>query len=177
MLLASNQARLARNRHHKVSHMLPPIVQTAISMPQVRKPTEYLTHARIEQLSELNIFLLVKEGFALKDVQAMVSLSELYQSQKVIERILGKPCRLKQGKSDESAASRLSALQSAIAFQYAKVLEQATIVFGSLRLAEEWLAKPCRKLADNIPINLVGNPIGFKVIEDYLERVEMGVYQ
>ncbi|WP_231990577.1 antitoxin Xre/MbcA/ParS toxin-binding domain-containing protein [Pseudomonas sp. A214] len=110
----------------------------------------------------------------MKDVQAMVLLSELNLSLKVIERIVGKPCRPKQGKSDESAAGRLSALQSAIAFQYAKVLEHAMTV---LRLAEEWLARPCRQLADNIPINLVGNPIGFQVIEDYLERVELGVYQ
>jgi putative toxin-antitoxin system antitoxin component (TIGR02293 family) len=68
-------------------------------------------------------------------------------------------------------------LQSAIAFQYAKVLEDAMSVFGTLRLAEEWLAKPCRHLAGNIPLDLVSNPLGFQVVENYLERLELGVYQ
>ncbi|MCK9801592.1 DUF2384 domain-containing protein [Pseudomonas sp. MAFF 302030] len=157
--------------------MVPRIAPRAVSKALVRKPTEYLTHVKIEELSELNIFLLAKEGFALKDAQAMVSLSELYLSLRVIERIVGKPSRLKQGKNDESMNGRLSALQSAIAFQYARVLEHATTVFGTLRLAEEWLAKPCRYLAGNIPLDLVGNPFGFQAVEDYLERLELGVYQ
>lgn len=49
--------------------------------------------------------------------------------------------------------------------------------FGTLWLAEEWLAKPCRYLAGNIPLDLVGNPFGFQAVEDYLERVELVVYQ
>ncbi|MGY2960073.1 hypothetical protein ACVWZP_001022 [Pseudomonas sp. TE36184] len=73
--------------------MVPRIAQTAVSTPLVRKPTEYLTHVRIEQLSELNFFLLAKEGFALKDVESMISLSELYLSLRVIGQIVGKPGR------------------------------------------------------------------------------------
>lgn len=157
--------------------MVPLTAQTAISTPLVHKPTEYLTHAKIEELSELHIFLLVREGFALKDVQAMIALSELYLSSKLIERITGKLGRPKQGKGAESTIGRLSSLQSAIAFQYAKVLEHATTVFGALRLAEEWLAKPCRRFDDNTPLDLAGNPVGFQVIENYLERVELGIYQ
>lgn len=158
--------------------MVPRIARTATSTPLIRKPTEYLTQIRIEQLSQLSIFLLAKEGFALKDVHAMVSISDLYSSSKVIERIVGKPARTKQNKkSDESTTARLSVLQSAIAFQYAKVLEHAATVFGTLLLAEEWLAKPCRHLAGHIPLDLVDNPLGFQVVEDYLERVELGVYQ
>ncbi len=42
---------------------------------QVRKPTEYLTQVRIDELSQFSIFLLAKEGFTLK----------------VIEWIVGKP--------------------------------------------------------------------------------------
>ncbi|EJM06383.1 MULTISPECIES: MbcA/ParS/Xre antitoxin family protein [unclassified Pseudomonas] len=153
------------------------IAHTAVSTPLVRKPTEYLTHVGIQELNELNIFLLAKEGFAVKDAEAMVSLSELYLSLRVIERIVGKPGRRKKGKGGEFDTDRLSVLQSAIAFQYAKVLEDAMSVFGTLRLAEEWLAKPCRHLAGNIPLDLVSNPLGFQVVENYLERLELGVYQ
>ena len=70
---------------------------------------------------------------------------------KVIDRILGKS---KLKKTDDGT-SRLNASQSAVAFQFAKVLEYATTVFGSLPLAEEWLQKPCRHLADLVPLTLV----------------------
>ncbi|WP_238739689.1 MbcA/ParS/Xre antitoxin family protein [Pseudomonas putida] len=106
----------------------------------------------------------------------MVSTSKLYASSKVIERIVGKPRHKKIGKNDDGAF-RLNAFQSAVAFQFARVLEHATTVFGSLQLAEEWLQKPCRHLADLIPLTLVDNPVGFRVIEDYLGRVEFGIYQ
>ena len=67
--------------------------------------------------------------------------------------------------------------KSAVAFQFAKVLEHATTVFGTQRLAEEWLDRPCKHLAGNVPLDLIDNSLGFQVVEDYLERVELGVYQ
>lgn len=50
---------------------------------------------------------------------------------KGIDRILGKS---KLKKTDDGT-SRLNASQSAVAFRFAKVLEYATTVFGSLPLA------------------------------------------
>jgi putative toxin-antitoxin system antitoxin component (TIGR02293 family) len=157
--------------------MLSPYTQTAKSAPPARKPTEYLTRVKIEQLNQLSIFLLAKEGFALKDVHAMLSISELYSSSRVIRRIVGKPIRKSQRQGDDSKTARLNLEQSAMAFQYAKVLEHATTVFGTQRLAEEWLDRPCKHLADNVPLDLIDNSLGFQVVEDYLERVELGVYQ
>lgn len=151
-----------------------PQMPTSTLMPL--KATEYLTQVRIDQLSELRIFMLAKEGFALKDVRAMVSISKLYSSSKIIERICGTPNQKSLGEKNETA-SRLSAFQSAVAFQFASVLDHATTVFGSLQLAEEWLEKPCRNLAGNVPLDMVDNPLGFNVVEDYLERVALGVYQ
>jgi putative toxin-antitoxin system antitoxin component (TIGR02293 family) len=139
----------------------------------VRKPTEHLTQISSGQLSQLDIFFLAKEGFALQDVRAMISISKLYASSKVIDRILGKS----KPKKTHDGTPRLNASQSAIAFQFAKVLEQATTVFGSQPLAEEWLQKPCRHLADLVPLTLVDNPLGFRAIAVYLGRVELGVYQ
>ena len=58
--------------------MVSPHAQMAISPSEVRKPTDYLTQVRTELLSQLSIFLLAKDGFALQDVRAMVSISKLY---------------------------------------------------------------------------------------------------
>lgn len=80
--------------------MVSPRAQTPISPPGFRNPTDCLTKIKTEHLSQLNIFLLVKDGFALQDVRAMVSISQLYASSKVIDRILGKS---KLHKTDDGA--------------------------------------------------------------------------
>jgi putative toxin-antitoxin system antitoxin component (TIGR02293 family) len=60
---------------------------------------------------------------------------------------------------------------------YAKALEHAANVFGCQQLAEDWLRKPCTYLDDQVPLALIDNPPGFQVVEDYLARIELGVYQ
>jgi tRNA U38,U39,U40 pseudouridine synthase TruA len=65
------------------------VLQSATSTSLAHKPTESLKRVRIDELSELGIFLLVNESFTLKDVRTMVSLSELYSSARIVERIVG----------------------------------------------------------------------------------------
>jgi putative toxin-antitoxin system antitoxin component (TIGR02293 family) len=60
---------------------------------------------------------------------------------------------------------------------YGKALEHAANVFGSQQLAEDWLRKPCTYLDGQVPLELIDNAQGFKLVEDYLTRVELGVYQ
>jgi len=138
-------------------------------------PTEYLTGAKIDQLTELSLYLMAKQGFVLRNVRAMLSSSELYSSMKVTSRIIPKSYRVRQPRDGEPP--RLGGQRSAVAFQFAKALEHATTVFGSQKLAEQWLDRPCRHLAGNVPLDLIDNVLGFQVVEAYLERIELGVYQ
>lgn len=94
---------------------------------------------------------------------------------RLIERVCGAPSRKTIGKKNE-ATTRLSGFQSVVAFQFARVLEHATTIFGSLQLAEEWLENPGRHLAGYVRLDMGGNPLGFKVIADYLQRVALVVY-
>jgi hypothetical protein len=119
--------------------------------PAARRPTECLLHGDPELLSPPMIYKRTIKGFVLKDVKAML------------------------GSSAEPAM--LNPQQSALAFQFAKVLEHATKVFGTLTLAEEWLGRPCKFLDGELPLEVIDNPIGFQAVEDYLERIEYGVYQ
>lgn len=57
------------------------------------------------------------------------------------------------------------------------ILKRATAVFGTQKLAEEWLERPCKYLDDNVPLELIDNSFGFQLVEEYLERLELGVYQ
>jgi putative toxin-antitoxin system antitoxin component (TIGR02293 family) len=77
----------------------------------------------------------------------------------------------------ESKTVRLNHPQNAVSFQFEEVFKHAIIVFGDQQLAEDWLKKPCRYLGNKIPLELINTPLGFQVIEDYLTRIEHGVYQ
>jgi putative toxin-antitoxin system antitoxin component (TIGR02293 family) len=141
------------------------------------RPTACLTKGLSEQLSPVGIALMVKEGFELGDVRAMIALSVLYSEPQIAVKIVGKAPRSKRHKVGVADANRLNAWQSAVAYQYAVGLERAERVFGTLAHAEDWLSRPCRYLDGLVPVDIFDNPVGFQVVMDYLSRVEMGVYQ
>lgn len=174
---ASNRARLAGNATTEAPQMVTTKPPEDTTYLQWRKPTAYLTHGRIEQPDPLGLFLLAKEGFEIDDVRSMVSASDLYSSLGIIKRIVGTRTSKVRRHNEASTPARLNAQQSAVAYQFAKALEHAINVFGTIALAEEWLARPCRHLAGNAPVDVIDIYFGFRAVEDYLERVELGVYQ
>ncbi|VVM71623.1 antitoxin Xre/MbcA/ParS toxin-binding domain-containing protein [Pseudomonas fluorescens] len=152
----------------------------AASVPQTtnvtRKPTEVLLHGRKGD-TRLLIIRYTQEGFDLSDVRDMLSTSTLYMEHGLVQRITGKSVRTVQRLMKEPKPVRLNQQQSTIAFQYAQTLEHAINVFGNQPLAEEWLGKPCKYLDGNVPLELIDNSLGFQAVEDYLTRIEHGVYQ
>ncbi|MBB3105447.1 antitoxin Xre/MbcA/ParS toxin-binding domain-containing protein [Azomonas macrocytogenes] len=151
--------------------------RTNKAAPAARRPTEYLLRIDSGQLSPMMIYRLTAKGFDLKDVQDMLSISDLYSTKKIMSRIVGKSIRTIQRQGSSKQPAQLNSQQSAVAFQYAKVLEHAINVFGTQKLAEEWLGRPCKYLDGDVPLDVIDNPVGFQAVEDYLERIEYGVYQ
>jgi putative toxin-antitoxin system antitoxin component (TIGR02293 family) len=60
--------------------------------------------------------------------------------------------------------------------KFAEVLIKATAVFGSQEEAEQWLEQPAIGLDQQRPIDLLATPEGAKLVEDFLTRLEFGVY-
>ena len=58
----------------------------------------------------------------------------------------------------------------------AEILTRATSVFGSRTAAEQWLAQPATGLDQRRPIDLLTTPAGVELVEDFLGRIEYGVY-
>ncbi|VII92228.1 DUF2384 domain-containing protein [Pseudomonas sp. E141] len=141
-----------------------------------RKPTEVLLHGRKGD-ERLLIIRYTQEGFYLSDVKDMLSTSALYMEHDLVQRITGRSVRTVQRLAKETKPIRLNQQQSTVAFQYAQTLEHATNVFGSQSLAEDWLKKPCKYLDGYVPLELIDSSLGFQVLEDYLTRIEHGVYQ
>jgi putative toxin-antitoxin system antitoxin component (TIGR02293 family) len=71
---------------------------------------------------------------------------------------------------------RLSREQSGRTWKLAEVLAKATSVMGSQQAAEQWLERPAVGLDQRRPIDLLSTPAGLALVEDFLERVEYGVY-
>lgn len=59
-------------------------------VPAVRKPTEYLLRNDSALLSPVMAYKQTVEGFEIKHVQDMVSISDLYSAEKILNRIVGK---------------------------------------------------------------------------------------
>lgn len=157
--------------------MASPKAHSGTATPVAGRPTEYLLRCDSGQLSPVTVYKLTAKGFELKDVQAMLSISNLYSQKNILSRIVGKSLRKVHRRDSSKQPIRLNAQQSALAFQYACVLEQAINVFGTQKSAEEWLGRPCKYLEGYTPLDIIENTVGFQLVQDYLKRIEYGLYQ
>jgi putative toxin-antitoxin system antitoxin component (TIGR02293 family) len=57
-----------------------------------------------------------------------------------------------------------------------EILAKATEIFGSQEEAVRWLDQPALGLEQRRPIDLLETPAGVKLVEDFLGRLEYGVY-
>jgi putative toxin-antitoxin system antitoxin component (TIGR02293 family) len=73
-------------------------------------------------------------------------------------------------------ANPLSPEQSARTWKFAQVLSKASDIFGSQTEAEQWMLRPATGLDQHKPIELLATPAGTELVEDFLERLEYGVY-
>ncbi|HEX8469352.1 MAG TPA: antitoxin Xre/MbcA/ParS toxin-binding domain-containing protein [Allosphingosinicella sp.] len=91
-------------------------------------------------------------------------------------RALGISQRTFQRRKADGDFKTLSSEQSGRAWKLAEVVAKAIEVFGSQEEAEQWLDRPAIGLNQNRPIELLSTTAGTEVVEQYLERMEYGVY-
>jgi len=90
-------------------------------------------------------------------------------------KAIGMSLRTHQRHKD-ARAKPLSREQSGRAWKFAEILAKATSVFGSQAEAEQWLDSPAIGLDQHRPIDLLTTPAGLELVEEYLSRLEYGVY-
>ncbi len=74
-------------------------------------------------------------------------------------------------------AYKLSSTKESINFHNLnKIVIRATEIFGSREEAVQWLERPALGLDQQRPIDLLQTPAGIKLVEDFLGRLEYGVY-
>ncbi len=73
-------------------------------------------------------------------------------------------------------AKPLNQEQSGRTWKFAEILAKATELFGSQDEAEQRLDRPAIGLDQRCPIDLLATPAGVAMVEDFLTRLEYGVY-
>jgi putative toxin-antitoxin system antitoxin component (TIGR02293 family) len=102
-------------------------------------------------------------------------LRVLPRSGKRLESAIGVSLRTMQRKKGD-AAKRLTTEQAGRTWQFAEILARATRVLGSQEAAERWLERPAIGLDRKSPIDLLATPTGARMVDDYLTRIDYGVY-
>lgn len=142
-----------------------------------RTPTRCLIPGESGQHSQIVLYRHIRQGIKLKDVRVMLSPYDTSLRTQVMKCILGELTPTHQRRSGGKNAARLNPQQSAVAYLYAQVFEQTIAVFGTRKLAVEWLLRPCPYLEGSVPLVMVDNALGYQVVQNYLAGIRYGVYQ
>jgi putative toxin-antitoxin system antitoxin component (TIGR02293 family) len=93
-----------------------------------------------------------------------------------LEKAIGISVRTLQRRKKDAPDAVLSVDQSNRTWKFAEILGRASEIFGSRAEAEAWLNAPAIGLDQRRPIDLLSTAVGVEAVEDYLTRIEYGVY-
>jgi len=125
--------------------------------------------------SSLEAHEMLERGMPAEAVTYLVNSFSSLEISGPLERALGMSLRTLQRKAAGSPKP-LSAEQSGRTWKFAEILAKATDVLGSQDVAERWLEAPAIGLDQRRPIDLLSTPAGVELVEDYLVRLDYGVY-
>lgn len=94
----------------------------------------------------------------------------------VLDKAIGISVRTLQRRKKDARETMLSAEQSNRTWKFAEILGHATDIFGTSEAAERWMGEPAIGLDQRRPIDLLSTAVGVEAVEDYLTRIEYGVY-
>ena len=76
----------------------------------------------------------------------------------------------------EAPEAPLSPEQGGRAFRFAELLARAAVIFGGQEEAERWFDTPAMGLDQQKPIDLIATQVGAQLVDEFLGRLEHGVY-
>jgi putative toxin-antitoxin system antitoxin component (TIGR02293 family) len=128
----------------------------------------------IGTIDALSIHQALTEGLSSDALVQITEHTQLLSEDDVLEAV-GVSRRTLQRRKGESGQP-LSSHQSGRTWKFAEILARATELFGDQREAEKWLSSPATALDQKRPLDMLQSPIGIKLLEDLLTRMDYGVY-
>ena len=137
-----------------------------------RRPAAILQR---ELRNSLDAHEMLLQGLPGKALGHLVDNLMMLRKTASLEKAIGMSLRTFQRRK-EAPAKLLSQEQSGRTWKFAEILAKATALLGSQEEAEQWLERPAIGLDQRRPIDLLATPAGVEMVEDFLERLEYGVY-
>lgn len=126
--------------------------------------------------NSLAIHTVIQTGFPSDVLTQLVANIPVIADPVLLDKALGISIRTFQRRKNANEKSKLSVEQSARAWKFAEIVAKATAVLGTQEDAERWLDSPAFGLEQQRPIDLLTTTVGTELVEQYLERLEYGVY-
>jgi len=123
-----------------------------------------------------SIYQLIERGISTADVFEFASSVSLLKDKQILLRVTGLSVHSLYRRRRNNGQN-LNRDQSARVLRFAQALDKATRVFGSRHDAEDWITTPALGLNWAVPLQMLINPVGFELVDDFLSRIELGVYQ
>jgi putative toxin-antitoxin system antitoxin component (TIGR02293 family) len=113
-------------------------------------------------------------GLPGRALDCLVTSAVLLSPQQVSEAVGVSTRTLRRRKETPEAA--LSPEQGGRALRFAELLARAMAVFGGQEEAERWFDTPAMGLDQHKPIDLMATQVGAQLVDEFLGRLEHGVY-
>ncbi|KZM47723.1 antitoxin Xre/MbcA/ParS toxin-binding domain-containing protein [Labrenzia sp. OB1] len=135
---------------------------------------EKAIHARVRNAMDAHEVLL--KGLPADALLHLVSAVTFLERGDALKKAIGLSLRTLQRHKAKSAPQLLSVEQSNRAWRFAEIFAHAIDVMGSEEAAEIWMNKPAIGLSNRKPVDLLATSAGVEAVEEYLTRLEYGVY-
>lgn len=153
------------------------VAESSIS-PEYTGPVALLGSENFSQVtlnSGLDVHAVLAYGLPRSILTRLILNTGLLHNQVYLQKAIGiSPGTLRRYKAAPNAL--LSQEQSERAWKFADILSNATEVFGSQGVAEQWLTEPALALNQNRPIDLLSTHTGTEQVRKLLAQLEYCVY-
>lgn len=124
--------------------------------------------------SAFEIHEMIERGLPSQDVIHFVESVNLFHDKKVVVKVIGMSERTlyRRVKKPEP----LTAEQSSRTWRFAEILTKAEDVLGDPDEAQRWMNTPAMGLEGHKPIDLITTQVGYELVDDFLTRMDYGVY-
>lgn len=119
---------------------------------------------------------LLLKGLPVASVLHLVSKAPCLEDGDALKRSIGVSLAALRRRKGKIPPPRLSCEQSNRCWRFARILGHAIGIFGSEELAAAWMTRPAIGLEHRRPADLLVTYPGTELVEQYLTRIEFGVY-
>jgi putative toxin-antitoxin system antitoxin component (TIGR02293 family) len=135
---------------------------------------EKAMHARVRNAMDAHEVLL--KGLPADALLHLVSAVTFLERGDALKKAVGLSLRTLQRHKARNTPQLLSVEQSNRAWRFAEIFAHAINVMGGEEAAEIWMNKPAIGLSNRKPVDLLATSAGVEAVEEYLTRLEYGVY-